>query len=180
MNAVNASYAKLLEYEERASGAGAATPEPESARGDFAGVAFRIGDTRLTCSLEKVHEFIPMQSITRVPGTKPFILGLANVRGDLVTVVDLACYLTGNRSNISMRSRLLSATLRGRPVGLLVDEVFGQKYFVTAAASEATVSPKSPLAGLIKRMHRSGSEQWQELDLDILFNSPEFLDGAAA
>lgn len=179
MSAVNPSFAKLLEYDQRASGEAAAS-KPAAAQGDWAGLAFRLGGDRMVCSVERIAESLPLPQVTRVPGTKPFILGLANVRGDLVTVVDLGGFLTGRRSAVSMRSRLLAANLRGRPVGLLVDEVFGQKNFMAGEADEPSLAQESPLAGLVTRRHRSGNDEWHELDLDGLFTHPEFLDGAAA
>lgn len=147
--------------------------------GEWAGVAFRIGDSQMTCGIDRVHEFIPPPPVTRVPGTKNWILGLANVRGDLVTVIDLACYLTGNRSEVSARTRLLAASLRGRPVGLMVDEVFGQRNFLAASAEESSSAGSGIADNYVGRQFRSGKETWSELDLDTLFNTPEFLNGAA-
>ncbi len=180
MSDVNASYAKLLEYEQRALGA----EEPESgsavSQGDWAGLAFRIADTQLVCGTDRIFESLPIPRVTRVPGTKPFILGLANVRGNLITVIDLGRYLEGEATPQTGSSRLLSATLRGRPVGLLVDEVYGQRNFMSGDASTPSLPENSPLAGLVRKQHRSGSETWQELDLPALFSQPEFLDGSAA
>ena len=180
MSQANASFRKLLDYEKRAlvfqPGKGAGVKR----RGEWAGVIFSIGGSRLTCSIDRVHEFLPPPPVTRVPGTKPWILGLANVRGDLVTIVDLSCYLDGERSAITMRSRLLAATLRGRPVGLLVDEVFGQRSFEGEDAAEAHVDEESALHAYVSRQFQSGKEVWQVLDLDALFGTPEFLNGAVA
>ena len=179
MNSVNESLAKLLEYEQRATGSrDAASRDP--GHGDWAGLAFRVGDQRLVCGVDRIDESLPLPPITRVPGTKAFILGLANLRGDLITVVDLGCYLTGGRTAPSVQARLLSATLRGRPVGLLVDEVFGQRNFMAGDADPPELPVDSPLQGLVRRHHRSGSEHWLELDLDALFGHAGFLDGAAA
>ena len=180
MSAVNASFAKLLEYERRAAGEVSEAGDGDMGYGDWAGIAFSVGDMRLVCGVENVQEFLPLPQITRVPGTKSFILGLANVRGDLVTIVDLGCYLNGMRSTLTMRTRLLSASLRGRPVGLLVDEVFGQRNFVAGDADTPNLSADSPLEGLVRKQHRSGSDTWLELDLDTVFASAGFLDGAAA
>lgn len=178
MSKANLSFRKLLEYEERAlsfqPGKGAGIKR----RGEWAGVIFSIGDSRLTCSIERVHEFLPPPPVTRVPGTKPWILGLANVRGDLVTIVDLSCYLDGERSAITLRSRLLAATLRGRPVGLLVDEVFGQRSFDDNESAETHMESSSPLHSYINKQFTSGEEVWQVLDLDALFGTAEFLNGA--
>lgn len=180
MSAVNASFARLLEYEQRALGIDSASAEAEQTKGDWAGIAFRVADSRLVCSLDRISESLPMPPVTRVPGTKAFILGLANLHGDLITVVDLGCYLSGQRSTPSLRSRLLSASLRGRPVGLLVDEVFGQRNFFAGEADRPQLPDDSPLSHLAHKQHRAGSETWLELDLDRLFNDKEFLNGAAA
>lgn len=180
MSTVNASFAKLLEYEQRAAGGDSHHLNADAGSGDWSGITFSINDTRLVCSVQNVQEFLPLPQITRVPGTKPFIIGLANVRGDLVTVVDLGCYFFGQRSSLTLRTRLLSASLRGRPIGLLVDEVFGQRNFVASDADQPELPADSPLEGLVRKQHRSGSDTWLELDLDVLFASAGFLDGAAA
>ncbi|NNE04263.1 MAG: purine-binding chemotaxis protein CheW [Xanthomonadales bacterium] len=179
MSQPNASFRKLLDYEQRADAFQPSKGAGQVRSGEWAGVAFRIGDIQLTCGIDRVHEFIPPPPVTRVPGTKNWILGLANVRGDLVTVIDLACFFDGTRSDISARTRLLSATLRGRPVGLLVDEVFGQRNFLAANAEAPEAVGQSSVDEYIGRQFNTGQDTWRELDLDILFNTPEFLNGAA-
>ncbi len=134
----------------------------------------------LACNVKQVHEFLPIPAFTPVPGTKPWILGLANVRGDLLTIVDLAWFLNGKRSTVSMRTRLLAATLRGRPIGLLVDEVFGQRHFVSEEGKHIRLPKSSPLKEFVHMQYRSGKDVWQELDLETLFSTTEFLNGAAA
>ncbi len=180
MSAFNAAFSKLLEYEARARDFDPGKGRGEQAHGEMTGVIFAIDEHHLTCSVEQVHEFLPLPAYTPVPGTKTWILGLANVRGDLVTIVDLAWFLLGTRTKATMRSRLLLASLRGRPVGLLVDEVFGQRNFVESDAQPSRLATNSSLHGFIKRQFRSGSETWQELDLDILFTTADFLSGAAS
>ena len=55
----------------------------------------------MVCGIDRVYESLPIPRITRVPGTKNFILGLANVRGNLMTVIDLGCYLRANGRTIA-------------------------------------------------------------------------------
>lgn len=180
MSAVNASFEKLKDYEQRSLAFEPGQAEGRGNSGEWAGVIFRIGDAHLACNMEQVHEFLPIPAFTPVPGTKPWILGLANVRGDLLTIVDLAWFLNGQRSAVSMRTRLLAASLRGRPVGLLVDEVFGQRHFVSDEGKKPRLAKSSPLKDFVHKQYRSGKDVWQELDLETLFSTPEFLNGAAA
>ena len=125
--------------------------------GDWAGLAFRVSDMSLVCATNRIHESLPLPRVTRVPGTKPFILGLANVRGNLVTVVDLGGYLYGSPTPVSGSSRLLLATLRGRPVGLLVDEVHGQRNFMSGDADTPEIREASPWHALVRKQHRAGT-----------------------
>lgn len=180
MTGVNASFAKLQDYEQRSRDFEPGQATGHLHGGEWVGVIFRIGEERLACNVERVHEFLPIPAFTPVPGTKPWILGLANVHGDLLTVIDLAWFLHGKRSKVSMRTRLLAASLRGRPVGLLVDEVFGQRHFVTGESNNARLPKNSPLKSFVHKQYRSGKDVWREFDLDTLFSTPEFLNGAAA
>jgi len=180
MSAVNASFNKLLDYEQRSQAFEPGQGGGQKHGGEWAGVIFRIGDVRLACNIEQVHEFLPIPAFTPVPGTKPWILGLANVHGDLLTIIDMAWFLNGKRSTVSMRTRLLAASLRGRPIGLLVDEVFGQRHFVIDEGKRPRLPKNSPLKNFVHKQYRSGKDVWQELDLETLFSTTEFLNGAAA
>lgn len=178
LNGTNPAFAKLREYEKRSArftvgGASSGGPAEE-----WSGVTFTLGDSRLACNIDRISEVLPFPQATPVPGAKPWILGLANVRGELLTVVDLAWYLTGVRSPLTARSRLLATTLNKAPIGLLIDEVVGQRHFLDGEALPADLDEDSPLRGAVSRKHQLGAETWHELDLNKLFNTAEFLNGA--
>jgi twitching motility protein PilI len=174
-----AAFAKLQEYEQRSESFTPGRSQGRGPHGEWSGITFRLGETRLACDSERVQEILPFPHATPVPGAKPWILGLANVRGALLTIVDLSWFLTGKRSAITVRSRLLSSQLHKAPVGLLIDEVFGQRHFLNDDATDAGLGKDSPLSWLVRKKHKVGAETWHELDLDQLFSSAEFLNGAA-
>lgn len=173
------AFAKLLEYSRRGErftpGAAGGGGESE----EWSGVTFRLADERLTCNIAHVQEILPPPTTTRVPGAKPWILGLANVRGSLMTVVDLPGFLTGKPTPVTARTRVLATVLHKAPLGLLIDEVFGQRHFLSADATEPELDEQSPVRGVVDSKHQVGSEIWHELDLERLFRSPEFTNGAA-
>ena len=74
---------------------------------------------------------------------------------------------------------LLTASLNKAPIGLLVDEVSGQRHFLDSDAVPAEFSDTDPLQKVVSKQHRLGTETWHELDLEKLFNAAEFLNGAA-
>lgn len=179
MSAVNASFEKLQDYEQRSLAFEPGQIDGQESNGEWAGLIFRIGKVHLACNTKQVTEYLPIPSFTPVPGTKGWIMGLANIRGELLTIIDLSWFITGRRSNITMRSRLLAASLRGRPIGLMVDEVFGQRHFVADEGKKSGLSQTSPFKKYVDKQYRSGTDVWQELDLETLFKTAEFLNGAA-
>ena len=176
---INSAFAKLLEYEKRSANFAPGGKVGGEAGEEWSGVTFSLGGTRLACNIQRVNEILPCPPATPVPGAKTWIVGLANVRGELLTVIDLARYLTGVRSPLKSSSRLLATSLNKAPIGLLIDEVYGQRHFLDSEAAAAELPEDSPLRGVVSKQHRLGSETWHELDLDRLFNSAEFLNGAA-
>jgi twitching motility protein PilI len=172
-------FLKLLEYEKRASGFSPGNKSGSGPSDEWSGVVFGIGDSQLACNIDRISEILPCPQSTPVPGAKPWIIGLANVRGELLTVVDLSWYLTGVRTPVTNSSRLLAASLNKAPIGLLIDEVFGQRHFLDSDSVSAGLEEDSPFTGVVSKRHDMGSESWHELDLDRLFTTPEFLNGAA-
>jgi twitching motility protein PilI len=179
-NGKSAAFAKLLEYDKRSARFSPGTRNGSSPSEEWSGVTFSVGSDRMACNISRISEILPCPQSTPVPGAKPWIIGLSNVRGELLTVVDLAWFLTGVRTPLTARSRLLTTTLNKAPLGLLIDEVFGQRHFLDSDAIDAGLPEDSPLQGFVSKQHSFGTETWHELDLDQLFNSAEFLNGAAS
>jgi len=177
--AKNAAFAKLLDYEKRSTRFAPGSGNGNGPSEEWSGVTFCVGEARMACNINRISEILHYPQSTPVPGAKQWITGLANVRGELLTVVDLAWFLTGIRTPVTARSRLLATTLNKAPIGLLIDEVYGQRHFLDSDSAPAELPEGSPLAGIVDRQYRLGSETWQELNLDQLFNSAEFLNGAA-
>ena len=173
------AFAKLVEYEQRSESFAPGRGSGNDATGEWSGITFRIGESRLACDSKRIYEVLSVPQATPVPGAKPWILGLANVRGALLTIVDLPYYLTGKRSSLTINTRLLAAQLNKAPVGLLIDEVIGQRHFHDENASDAGLAKDSPLSPVVSRKHKVGTETWHEFDLDRLFSTQEFLNGAA-
>jgi len=179
LNGNNPAFAKLLEYEKRSESFSPGKRNDDGPSQEWSGVTFALGEFRLACNIDRVHEILPIPVSTPVPGARPWIIGLANVRGALLTIIDLAWFLTGLRSPVTQRSRLLATHLHKAPIGLMIDEVFGQRHFLNSDAESAQLPEDSPLCKIVSKQNNFGTETWQELDLDRLFNMAEFLHGAA-
>ncbi len=148
---------------------------------EWVGVAFRVSSENFLVAREETREVLGFPSVvTRVPGAKPWIRGLANVRGQLLPIVDLRAFLGGGVTSISRTSRVLVANHREVPAGLLVDEVQGFRRFADNEFG-ATVPPtiihcERYLAGAFRR----GADSWPVFSLRSLLESTEFLQAAAS
>jgi chemotaxis signal transduction protein len=81
-----------------------------------------VGGGVYGCDLAEAQEIIPLRPMTRLPGAPPFVRGLINMRGTIVTVLDLGQRLDPARQPIASGAIVL--VRRGeRLVGLVVDEV---------------------------------------------------------
>lgn len=86
-------------------------------------VAFRLSDSLFAIDIMKVKEIMKIQPVTKLPASDSSILGVINVRGKVVPVVDSRVKLGIECTEVSDDSRLLLVEKNGTPVGLMVDEV---------------------------------------------------------
>jgi len=83
---------------------------------------FRAGGNLYGCNIGDAQEIIPLRPMTRLPGAPPFVRGLINMRGTIVTVLDLAVRLDPTRAPVTDGSILL-VRYHDRIVGVIVEEV---------------------------------------------------------
>jgi twitching motility protein PilI len=173
-------YELLLAMEERARGA-ATRREGKTAQsgGEWVGVAFRLGADRFVADRGDVKEVLSVPEIlTRVPGAKSWLRGIANVRGQLITVVDLKAFLGSGISMIDRRSRVLVLSSRDVPTGLLVDEVLGFRHFNASDFRRESLAPAIRCDAYLDGSYRRGAEAWPCFRLSKLLGDEHFLNAA--
>jgi twitching motility protein PilI len=174
----------LLELERRGRAATAAPGAPTASDVEWVGVAVRIGGEMYLLAREEVREVLGVPSpLTRVPGAKPWILGIANVRGALLPVIDLRQFLGGGVTPTARGARVVVAKHRDVPAGLLVDEVLGFRRFAEndfrgESPASAVVSGRF-VAGTFAQRDNQGEHQWPVFSLRRLLEDPGFGAGAA-
>jgi twitching motility protein PilI len=172
---------ELLKELEKRSRNVTASSTPETVAGhEWVGVAFRMGGETFLVAREETREVLGYPvAVTRIPGAKPWVKGLANVRGQLLPMLDLRQFLGSGATTAGRNTRVVVVNHREIPAGLMVDEVLGFRRF---AEGEFNVEPPptvircdSYLAGAFRR----GGEVWPVLSLKTLVESPSFLQAAS-
>lgn len=169
----------LAEYERKSLAHVAGLPEQLDAPGLWRGVGYRIGKRRLASDFNDVVEILPMPQVTPVPGAQPWMLGVANIRGNLMPIVDLKQFLEGERTVLHESQRVLIVRQTGGDVAVTIDELFGQRSF-----NDEHEVPVEPLADgryahFVVRAYRLAEHSWGIFSLDRLARTPEFRQAAA-
>jgi purine-binding chemotaxis protein CheW len=110
--------------------------------------SFFVDGLRFGVDVQKVQEVVPYQEMTRVPLAPPTVSGLLNLRGQIVTGIDLR-----RRMELPERpagSLPMNVVLRGEdsPVSFLVDEI-GE---VIEVAADACERPPETLQGHVREL----------------------------
>lgn len=84
---------------------------------------FRLGGAMFGIPAAQIQEVVQMGSLTPVRHAPPFIIGIRNLRGRIVTVIDLRARLELGEADRGLDSRILIVDSEGELVGLLVDRV---------------------------------------------------------
>lgn len=169
---------QLAEYERLSLAHVAGTPQQSDAPGHWRGIGFRLGTRRLAAAFDEVVEILSMPQVTHVPGAQPWMLGVANVRGTLLPVVDLKQFLEGERTVIHEAQRILVVRQSGGNVAVLIDELFGQRSFNDAQI--VSVADETGRYGyFVKQMYRVDDFDWGVFSMSTLTRTPEFRQAAA-
>jgi twitching motility protein PilI len=170
----------LKELEKRSRAVTAGNVQEAAVGREWVGVAFRMGGETFLVAREETREVLGYPAVvTRIPGAKPWVKGLANVRGQLLPMLDLRQYLGSGPTTAGRNTRVVVVNHREIPAGLMVDEVLGFRRFAemefSAEAPPTVIRCDTYLAGAFRR----GGEVWPVLSLKSLVENQSFLQAAS-
>ena len=84
-------------------------------------VGFRIGKETFGVPIGLVHEIVRVPDITAVPDAPDYVEGVINLRGKIISVIDLRKRFGETRIEASRKNRILVAEIEKKLVGLIVD-----------------------------------------------------------
>lgn len=136
----------------------------------------QVGEQSWLIDLAEAGEVMPLPPITLVPLTRPWFRGVANVRGNLYSVVDFAEFLGTGVSGSGEQARLVLLGERFRSAAaLLVDRSLGLRNPAQLRARDAAPGRAAWLRG---EYDDDTGARWSELDVAELVRDPQFLSVA--
>jgi twitching motility protein PilI len=168
------SFDVLQDYEQRSLVHAPGRPEMIEAAGHWRGVGYRLGKRRFVSSFDEIVEIISLPGVTAVPGANPWMLGVANVRGSLLPVVDLKQFLEGDRTVLHDGQRVLVIRQAGGNVAVLIDELFGQRTFNDTHRVELEEQYEGRYGNFVSQVYQLNDSQWGVFNMSLLARTPEF------
>ena len=86
-------------------------------------VSFRLGDQLFGFDIMKVKEIVKEFSLKSVPGVNPIITGFMNLRGEIITVLDLRKRLSMDALEEGSSQDVIIVLWQDEKYGLVIDEV---------------------------------------------------------
>lgn len=143
----------------------------------WTGIGFQLDRHYFVIGVDHLEEIIPEPSYTYVPIVKPWLKGIANMRGHLLPVMDLN-KLFGMVSGTPRKQHRVMAvrTTDDGYAGFLVDAVYGMQHFsVDSMLSTEVVDVPESLSSFVSGVYQSGQQNWLVFDAQSFMASSQFL-----
>ncbi|TDJ16807.1 MAG: purine-binding chemotaxis protein CheW [Gammaproteobacteria bacterium] len=176
---VNDPIALLRDIERRAGGKLTGPPDAQTSGDVWRGIGFSVGGRRLVASMADISEVMHCPKLARVPGAKLWLMGVANLRGALLPVVNLHGFLLGQLAVLDRESRILVVEQDEILSGLAVEEVFGVKHFLAEQRQAHATASEDWLSPYVVGSFHVAEETWEVFDVHALIAAPAFMQVAA-
>jgi len=171
---------ELLHRMDRAARASApALPEQVEAAAIWSGLGFRVGELHLLADLGQVREVVTYFGVTPAPGTRRWLRGVSNVRGELLTIVDLSDFLGRKPIVPGTKTRLLILNVPGLRSAVMVDEVLGLRHFYQEDERQDIGFVDEHLSPYLVSSFAQDDTNWLRFDMHRLGAAESFLHVAA-
>ena len=140
-------------------------------------LGFQVGAENWFVALHQVSEVIPVPAMVPVPRTHSWFRGVANVRGNLYSIVDFAAFQGRDVTPGGMERRviLVSDRLVGG-AGIMVSRMLGLR---NPEQFNAATRPANAPDWVGAAYTDAGGTRWLELDLPVLAREQRFLEVGA-
>lgn len=165
----------LLQIDQRCRLLAADLPSQPSRQDRWSGIGFRLGEHGYVAPMGEIGEVLHEPGFTQLPGVKPWVKGVANLRGRLLPIVDLCAFVGQELSSSRKQRRVLVVEHNEVFVGLLVDEVFGLQHFAQDTLEPVLMDDlHGPMSAFISgRFQRE--QTWQVFSPFALVQSHSFM-----
>lgn len=136
-------------------------------------LSFSLGQENYGIEITDAKEVIKLPQITNVPNTPQFVIGVMNIWGKIVSLVDIRYFFDLQQQPPSRNTKVIITDVIGTPVGILIDKV----NVVLEVQQEQVQPPLATIKGQVAE-YTKGEIQLEDdilvlLDLERILNCDE-------
>jgi twitching motility protein PilI len=146
----------------------------DHAQEEWVGVGFRVGGSKLITSMSDVKEILDFPKVTMVPGVKSWIVGVANVRGSLLPIMDIKGFLLGEDIKQRHKGRVIVIDYKGFNTGLVVEEIYGMRHLREIDITSDAPEVHENISPYIERVYKQGDEHWPVFNFNKMAQDDRF------
>ena len=137
-------------------------------------VTFRLGSETYGINVMQVQEVLRYTEIAPVPGAPSYVMGIINLRGNVVTVINTRARFGLESAEISDNSRIVIIEAEKQVIGILVDSVAEVVYLRSSEIDSAPNIGTEDSAKFIQGVSNRDSELLILVDLNKLLTEDEW------
>ncbi|MFH1776567.1 MAG: chemotaxis protein CheW [Candidatus Omnitrophota bacterium] len=136
-------------------------------------VSFTLANEHYCVEVNQTKEVIPLKEITNVPNTPEFIVGAMNLRGSIISVIDIKTFFGLAQKEKTKNTKIIITDVTGRVVGILVDKLRDAVLIEPDALQPPLVTLKNRLAACTKGQVQINNQILIVLDMEKILTCPE-------
>ncbi|WP_160151699.1 chemotaxis protein CheW [Microbulbifer sp. ALW1] len=172
-------YLALVDIANRAKAQAQGLPARQEIKPYWTGIGFSLLGHRFVAPMEDVVELLEVPQYTFIPGVQPWVRGVANVRGRLLPLFDMAAFFGGHLISPRQRRRVLVLEHDKIYVGLIVDELHGMQHLALEYGQLPPADLTEAFAPMVSGQFVLQQGRWLVFDLQALINDFQFANAAA-
>ena len=164
----------LLDLSSRGESIAVDLPTRDDTQTHWAGLGFSLLGQRFVAPMNEVAELMRMPQATRIPGVKNFVVGVGNVRGRLMAILDLDVYFGAPSSLPRGQRRVLAYEIEEHYMGFMIDESLGMQHFPSDTFEEDIGDVADMFKPFVRGSYQVAGTRWPVLSLEALAQNPNF------
>ncbi|HEV8077549.1 MAG TPA: chemotaxis protein CheW [Marinobacter sp.] len=139
-------------------------------------VTFRLDDETYGINVMQIQEVLRYSEIAPVPGSPDYVLGIINLRGNVVTVIDTRRRFGLNDADVTDSSRIVVMESADQVMGILVDSVAEVVYLKSSEIETAPNVGSEESARFIQGVCNKNGELIILVEFDKMLTDHEWAD----
>jgi purine-binding chemotaxis protein CheW len=116
-----------------------------------------------------VREVMPLREVTGIPGTQPFVMGVINLRGKIVSVINLKMLFGLKERGLTEMNKVIILESAQMRFGIVADAIIGNRLISLNSISSPPLNLSKSAGEFVKGVTSDGLIL---LDAEVLLSSP--------